>query len=335
MLALVTGATGFIGSHLVERLQKQGYQVRALARETSDLSFLQTTEAEIVFGDIRYLNSLRSAAKNVDIIFHAAAKVTPGWGSWQEFYADTVQGTENVLLAGINAGVQRFLHLSTGSIYGKACEGNTPANESTLSQMEFCPDRYYDWSKLQADQLVIDFSTQGKIESTIIRPGAVYGPRDRLFADRVYRHLSYPILVWPGRANPLYSILFVTDVADFAISVATKDQAVGQIYNIAPDKDVGLRDFANTMMQAMGKQKPQISIPYSVGYVFCLLAEQWSELRGVTEMPYLTRSGLQFLAKGMILDGSKATDELGWKSQVSIEEGTKRYVEWRRGQGTH
>jgi nucleoside-diphosphate-sugar epimerase len=164
----------------------------------------------------------------------------------------------------------------------------------------------------------------------MIRIGAIYGPRDRLLADRVYRHVSPPLIVWPGESNPKYSIVYATDAADFAILAATSDRAQGEVYNVAPPHEIRLRDFAAAMVKAMGKPKPQVTIPYSIAYFWCALMEEWSKLRRVEEMPYLTRSGLHFVNKGIYLDGSKAKQELGWEPKISLEEGTRLYVQWRR-----
>ncbi|MBL7119658.1 MAG: NAD-dependent epimerase/dehydratase family protein [Dehalococcoidia bacterium] len=119
MKTLVTGGTGFLGSHIVEALLAQGHEVRALARQTSDTSHLKTTSAELVYGDVEDYDSLPPAVEGVEIIFHAAGRVTPGWGKWQEFEGSIVKGTENVLRASAEAGVSRFLYVSSHTVYGK------------------------------------------------------------------------------------------------------------------------------------------------------------------------------------------------------------------------
>jgi nucleoside-diphosphate-sugar epimerase len=331
--ALVTGGTGFLGSHLVERLLERKYEVRVLARKTSNLTHLKTTKAEIVFGDVEDYESLRPAVKGVDVVYHAAARVTPGWGAWKRFESAIVKGTDNMLKASVEAGVPRFLHVSTGSVHGKLCEGDTPVSEATPCDVVFSRDSYYDFAKVQAEDIAFKYHKEGRIQVSIIRIGAIYGPRDRLLADRVYRHVSPPIILWPGRSNPKYSIVYVTDAADFAILVATSDRAQGEVYNVAPPHEIRLRDFAAAMVKAMGNPKFQVTIPYPIAYVWCALMEEWSRLRRVEEMPYLTRSGLHFVNKGIYLDGSKAREELGWEPKISLEEGTRLYVQWRIAQG--
>jgi len=330
MKALVTGSTGFLGSHVVERLLAEGYEVRALARTTSNITHLKNTGAEIVFGDIEDYDSLCPAVEGIDVVFHAAGRVTPGWGRWQQFEAPIARGTENMLRASAEAGCPRFLYVSTGGVYGEACEGDTPACESTPCQVVFGPDTYYESAKLRAETAAFEYHNQGKIQVSIIRPGAIYGPRDSLVADRVFRQVSPPVVVWPEASNPKYSIIFVTDAADCALLAATSDQAIGQIYNAAPPYSVRFREFAAIMIQAMGGSKLQLTIPYAMGYAWCALMEGWSSLRRVNDMPYLTRAALRFLNKGMFLDGSKARNELGWEPKVSIEEVTRIYVQWRR-----
>ena len=334
MKMLVTGGTGYIGSHIVERLLEQGHEVRVLARVTSNISHLKTTEAEIVFGDIEDYDSLCPIVEGVDVVIHAAARVMPGWGKWEDFEKTTVKGTENMLRASAEAGVKRFVYISSGTVLGEASYGDTPADESTPPGIAtFKYDTFYDHAKLQAEQIALDYHKQGKLSVTVARPCMVYGPRDKLLSDKSYRQFSVPIIVWPGRSNPRTAIVYVTDVADCIILAATSDKAVGEIYNIAPPEVVWFRDYGDAMIRAIGGRKIQITIPYFVGYLWCASMESWARLRRQKNIPYLTRSGMRFLNQGMHIDGSKARRELGWEPKVSVEEGTRLYVQWRRSQG--
>jgi nucleoside-diphosphate-sugar epimerase len=330
MKTLVTGASGMLGSHLVEHLVAQHHEVRAFVRKTSDISHLKTTGAEIISGDVGDYDSLLPAVKGVDVVFHAAARVMPGWGSWQEFEASIVKGTENVLRASAEAGVSRFLQVSSGSVYGQACCRGMPASESTPCELAFKPESYYDCAKLQAEKAAFDYQKEGKLQVSAIRPGWVYGPRDRLLTDRLTRQLQMPIVVWPGKANPRIPLVFASDVANCAILAATSDRAVGQVYNVAPLHEIRLRDFAVAMARALGRPEPKVFIPYGLAYAVCALSEAWSRLRRVKEIPYLTRSGLQHLNTEMLLDASKARKELGWEPKVSVSEGIRLWVQWQR-----
>jgi len=332
MRALVTGATGFLGSFIVEALLAHSHQVRALARSTSDTSHLETTGAEVVYGDIEDYDSLPRAVDGVDTVFHTAARVTPGWGKWIEFENTIVKGTSNLLRASAEADVSRFLFISSVTVGGKLVCGNTPADEETPAAVEFSADTYYDYAKKKAEEAVLDYHRQGRIRATVIRPAMIYGPRDRLLSDRVYRQTSNRIIVWPGKSNPRCAPIFVSDVAECAVLAATSDSAVGQVYNVAPPGEIWFQEFCGHMIKAQGGWRIQVTIPYWFAYACCAMMEAWSKLRRVKQMPYLTRSGLRFLNEGMYIDASKATRELGWQPTVSMEEGTRRYVEWRRTQ---
>lgn len=331
MKTLVTGGTGCVGSALVERLIYQGHEVRALVRKTSDLSHLETTGAQILFGDVQEYDSLKPAVEEVDVVFHAAAKVTPGWGTWQEFETATVKGTENLLKASADAKVPRFLQVSSYTVYEPAClSGETLVDESTPCSVTFAPDKYYDYAKLLAEQLCWEYHKQGKVKVSMIRIGSAYGPRDRLIADRIYKYVSFPIVLWPGRINARYAIVHASDVADLAILAATSEKAAGQVYNVAPPEMVRLRDFSDAMINAQGGIRIRGTVPFSVAYVWACLMEGIAKLRQAKEMPFVNRYFLEQCRSECCLNGSKAREELGWEPKISIDEGAKLYVQWRR-----
>jgi len=143
-----------------------------------------------------------------------------------------------------------------------------------------------------------------------------------------------PIVALPGDANPRLPLVYATDVADCAVRAATIDRAAGHIYNVVPPYEVRLRDFIDAMARALGRPEPRLFIPYGVAYGICAIAEAWARLRRIKEMPFLTRSAIQYSSTEILADASKAREELGWEPKVSIEEGTRLYAEWRRSQGS-
>jgi nucleoside-diphosphate-sugar epimerase len=333
MKTLVTGSTGCVGSAFVERLIARGYEVRALARRTSDLSHLKTTGAEIVFGDVTEYDTLPPVVKGIDIVFHCAAKVTPGWGTWPEYEANTVKGTENMLKASAEAGVKRFLQVSSVTVYGNACQkGDIPADETTPCEACKTPGTYYDYAKLLAEQACWEHHRQGKIQVSVIRIGSAYGPRDRLLADKNYINTVLPVVTWPGSHNPRYAVVHTYDIAELAILAAASDKAIGQVYNVAGPEPVRLKDFTRAMAQAQGGPKIVVTMPYSVACFFAALMEDFSKLRRAKKMPFLNRYSMGQIRKEGYLDGSKAKSELGWVPSISLEEGTRQYVQWRRQQ---
>ena len=332
MKTLVTGSTGGVGSAFVERLLAKGYEVRALARKTSDISHLKNTKAEIVFGDVTEYDTLRPIVKGIDIVFHCAAKVTPGWGTWAEYEATTVKGTENMLRASTEAGAKRFLQVSSMAVYGVACrKEGFPANENT--PCDAVKNQYYDYSKLMAEQACWEYNKQGKIPVSVIRIGSAYGLRDRLLSEKNYINTLAPLVVFPGSKNPRYAIVNSCDIAELAILAATSDKAVGQVYNVAGPDAVTLRDFTKAMAKAQGGPKIMVNMPISLAYFFGGLMEVFAKLMRSKSMPFLTRYHIEQLDEDGLLDGSKAKNELGWAPQITLEEGVKQYVQWRRSRG--
>jgi len=332
MKTLVTGGTGFLGSYIVEALLQQGHEVRALVRRTSDTSHLKSTAAELVCGDVEDYDTLPPAVEGTEIVFHAASKVTPGWGKWEDFENATNKGTENILKASAQAGVSRFLYTSSGSVYGSRRNNDIPPDECTPCEVACTPDTYYNYAKLKAEEAVLEYQKQGKLNVSVIRPLTIYGPRDGFTSDRIYKHMARQIIVWPGKANPKCAPVYASDVAECAILAATSDQAIGQAYNVAPPEEVRIREFCEYTIRAQGGSRLHVNIPFHLALFFAAIMEGWAKLRQQQEMPYLTRSSLRFFNEGGFVDGSKARRELGWEPKVSMEEGTKRYVEWRRSQ---
>jgi len=331
---LITGGTGLLGGHLVERMVQQGHKVRALVRTTSDIEHLRTTGAEIVYGNVEDYGSLVAAAQGMDVIIHAAARVLPGWGQWRDFQSCIVEGTENILNASIAAGVKKFVYVSSGTVVGKAAIGvEKPADENAPYLDTDKPSRemFYDCAKARAEQTVLDYHKQGKINATVVRPCMVYGPRCRLLTDRIYRYVKmFPVL--PGNAMAKTALVHVHDVADCVILAATSEKSSGQIYNISPEGVVTYRDFVNAMAKAAGKSELKIVIPLGLVYASAAVIEFWGRLIRSEDAPFLTRSDIKFVRDGMYIDSSKARKELGWQPKISIEEGCRQYVEWRKAE---
>jgi len=332
MKVLVTGATGFLGSHIVESLMRHGHEVRALARRTSNLRHLEHTGAEVVYGDVMDYDSLFAAANGVDIIIHAAGIVMPGWGKWEEYEDNNVSGTKNALVAGVEAGVKRFVYVSSTTVLGPAGCSEVPADESTQSDLVCTPDTYYDYAKMLGEQVALEYHKYGKIPVTVVRPAMIYGPRDRYIADRFHWLVKLPISFFPGKRNPKIPLVYVSDVADCTVLAAMNEKAVGEIYNVVPTEEVTFRHLALAMSKALGKPYRGVDIPLWLLYVGGVSMEWWGKLRRSKKPPLYTRAAVRFFNEGMNLKSGKAKSDLGWEPKVSIEEGCRLYVQWRRTQ---
>ena len=202
MKALVTGAAGFIGSHIVERLLAQGHEVRAFVRPTSDCSFLEGLGAELARGDVTDIESLRAAMPGIDAVFHAAANVS-NWGPWKEFEAVTVRGTENTLRAAADAGVKRFLQVSTNNVYDDRVRKRRRLDESGPFTTGPSAFGHYSLSKVLAKKAAFRYHAEGALAVSAIRPGWVYGPRDRNLVPYMVDFVRSPLAAWVGDRDPI------------------------------------------------------------------------------------------------------------------------------------
>ena len=326
MNALVTGATGFLGSQLVERLRFLGHRVRALVY--GPLGGLREGPGiEIFLGDITSLPSALSAVAGIDVVFHSAALVT-NWAPWPRFREITVQGTENMLRAARQAHVQRFLHISTIRVYDdRACRRQGTVTEDTpLGARGFRAFGHYARAKVMAEKLVWSFARE--LPVSVIRPAWIYGPGDVTIMPPIVRYLRSPWARWPSRHDPCADPIFVSDVADCAITAALAPASIGQAYHASPPRRIGLREFLGAVCQALGITPPLGSAPYFVSACAAHAAEWWARLIGSQSPPVLDRAGLAILTEDVRHCSRKAEAELGWTARVGLAQGAAATAAW-------
>ena len=258
---LVTGATGLLGSHIVEQLRKRDMPVRVLVRRGADRSWLETQGVEFVEGDITEPASLERACAGVDAVYHSAAKVGD-WGPWEEFQRVTIDGTRNMLAAAASAGVRRFVHISSISVYGYYTNDMT-IDETFATAYGLYRWAYYSKSKVAAEELAWDAHRSGKIEVTIIRPAWIYGPRDRTTIARLYRMVRNGQAKILGRGDNRLNVVYAGNIAEAAIAAAASPKAVGEAFNISNDAEINaagvLRPVGQDLWGAAGKAARALS----------------------------------------------------------------------------
>lgn len=329
MKALVTGATGFLGSHIVERLVQKGDDVRALVRPSSDTCLLQEWGVELVNGDVRKPDSLATAMSGVDVVYHTAAMVSE-WDPWRDFKTTTIDGTRNVLRAASQAGVPRFLHVSTDGVYSlKALKGRI-TEESPLEK-RFGWGDYYRRSKSAAEKIARRYAADGNMGVTIVRPALLLGERDCAMFPGVLRFLNSGVSTYLGSGDNRLPYVYAGDVADACIAGATDDRAAGQIYNVVSDEQVTQKSLFAAVAEATGLKPPSRVMPKPLAYGLGMLIEAWCVFaRRRKVRPELTRFAVILFAYDYHEDASKLRRELGWEPRVPLKEAVRRCVEWHR-----
>ena len=325
-VALVTGATGLVGTYLVERLVADGWHVRALVRAPAQAPWLEAAGASLIAGDIMDGSRFRAAAEGCDAIFHAAAVVTAG-GGWETFRTANIGGTENAIAAAAASGA-KLLHVSSVAVYGGAARyRDTPTDEET--PLGPLPDgAHYARSKRDAELLVLQAHADKRIWACAVRPDVIYGRRDRQFVPRLAKAMDRGFFPIFGGGRSTMAIVHATSVADGAVRAVETDAAGGRVYNLANDFDVTVNEFVRLGAEGLGRtvRKVPVAIPLArAGFKAISLA-----LR-VTKGPSMSRDAvntLWFLSKDNPFSSERARRELGWAPKVRPEISIPEAFRW-------
>jgi nucleoside-diphosphate-sugar epimerase len=328
MTVLVTGASGFLGSHIAERLVRRGDRVRCLVRSTSQTDFLEELGVELVRGDITDAPGLVGAFDGVDTVYHAAAMVDD-WGPWEKFRTVTINGTRNMLKAASAAGVGRFLHVSTDGVY-KLSDLPKGVNEESPFETHFGPLDYYRRSKTAAEKVARRFHDSGSVQVSIVRPALILGERDAAMLPSLIAFLKSKSASVVGDGTNRLPIVYAGDVADLCILAATSPNGAGRTYNAVNPEHITQADLYETIAEHTGVRAPTRHIPFRALYVLAAAMEATSRLRGWSHRPELTRFGLNLIGLDYQEDPTRAMSELGWSPEVGMEKAVMRSVEWAR-----
>jgi len=338
--ALVTGATGLVGSHIVEQLGNDDWRIRALVRDTSargEVSWLQAHGVELARGDILDLSSFSDAARGCDVVFHTAAAVTPPANRvhpYDAYRVPNVDGTRNAIAAAARTGA-RLLHLSSVAVYGPEARYATSAgvglNEDAA--LDPLPDHaYYARSKRESEELVMAAHADGQIWATAVRPVVIYGPRDRQFIPRVSRLLRFGIAPAVNGGRAVMSIVHAAHVAEGAILAATSGRAGGRAYNLANDFDVTWREFYRLAGAGLGKRVRMLSVSSSVARTGLAVMKRVMNFFTRGGLNVITSASIDFMARDNPFSSERARRELGWDPQLRPETGVPDAFRWWREQ---
>jgi nucleoside-diphosphate-sugar epimerase len=327
-LHLVTGATGLLGSHIVEKLVARGDRVRAFVRSGSSTGFLQTLGVERVVGDLTDRESCRRAVQGVGTVYHCAAKVGD-WGKWREFEVACLDGTRNLADVSIEEGIGRFLHISSTSAYGHPREGGPPIDESAeLGQRLWPLWDYYTRSKVDCERLLWDLAETRGLPLTVIRPSWLYGERDRTTLERLVGRLRRGKVPLIGRGDNPLSAIYAGNVADAAILAACDSGSVGEAYNVTHQGQLTQREFLELFIQAIGAPPIRRRISYRLTFAASFLIEAVARLRGRKSPPMITRYAAWLMGRSLSYSTAKAESKLGWKPSLGNRESIERSVRW-------
>lgn len=319
-LAVVTGASGFVGSHVVDALLRRGARVRCILRQTSSRRWLEGKPVEIVVAGLDDAPALEAALAGAAWIVHAAGLTSAR--SAAAFHEANVGGTERMIRAALTVGpsLRRFLYVSSLAASGPSRDG-APVTETFVPR----PASDYGVSKLRAEELV--HQVRDQIPVCSIRPPAVYGPRDEATL-KVFVALKWhlrPELKAGGR----FSMVYVEDLADAMIAALEDDRARGEVFFVSEPDACDYDRLGRAAMEAMGTWAVPLRPPGWLLTTAALAGEIWGGIAG--RPPFLSRRKLREIGAGdWICSSAKIRSTLGWVPQVPLEEGLRRTVAWYR-----
>jgi nucleoside-diphosphate-sugar epimerase len=315
MKALVTGATGFIGSHLCEELVRRGYEVSCLSRKTSHLKWIENLDLKLVKGDCTDKECLLDIVGGFDYVFHLAGLTKSC--SPDDFFCINAKGTKNLIeaVAERNPAVRRFIYLSSLAAVGPSRNG-MPVQEETNA----LPVSDYGRSKLEGEKNVLKYKEH--IPVTVLRPPAVYGPRDKDMLV-LFKMIKKGFFFDLGKCY--YSLLYVDDLVRGIVLSAENQEAEGRVYFLCDNKVYTGGDIAKEISSALDVKAMPVKVPKFVMPFFAFIGER------INRQGIINRDRIKdFRHSHWICSPGKAQEQIGFIPKIGIKEGIKWTADWYR-----
>src|SRR5712692_4010926 len=321
---LVTGATGFIGGHVAQRLvRERRADVRALVRDPAKAQGLSKLGVEVVTGNLTDLASLERAVSGCSMVIHAAAQVS-SVPSRAAFEQSNVAGTDNLLRAAATAHVARFVHLSSIAVFGLAASGEV--NDQT--RCAHSGDPYCD-TKCDAEERAFRAHREGRLPVTILRPSAVYGPGSTHWSVVPIKRIKKGKMRLFNGGRGLLNYVYIDNLVDAILLAAQDDRAPGEAF-IVNDGAVTWREFFGALARMAGRNGIP-SIPLWAAKLWVRYRNLVAALRG--ESFRVHPNALGFLVATAVYRQTAIEQKLGHRSRVGLEEGLRRTEAWFRASG--
>ena len=335
MKALVTGASGFIGSHLATSLLEAGHDTVCMVRPNTDTSHLEK-DIRIVVGDITDTKALAEATEGVEVVYHLAA--IPNWQgdmTDEDYHQVNVLGTKLLLEASIQSGVKKFVFTSSLEAVGPSQDGK-PVDEVTRAQ----PRNIYGQSKHEAENIIQDFCAKGLMDASIVRLPMIYGPRNMLHLKRYFKMANtgfYPLV---GDGSALMEFCYVKNAVHGLILAAEKGKS-GEVYFISDFRSYSLKEVVEAIGDGLKVKVRFLKMPVPVAMTLGLSIEVLSKvfrfypfIFAGTGRPAFSRSSVKWMSESLLYcDITKAKTELGYTAPYTLEQGIAENIQWYRSIG--
>ena len=312
----ITGATGLVGSHVVEEAVRRGHRVRALVRGSSDTRWLDSQGVEKVAGDLEDVDALRRGVAGADWVFNCAAKVGD-WGSLEEFRRLNVAALGLLLDAAVEVKVARFVHVSSLGVY----EGRDHfGTDETVPTAENALDGYTR-SKNEAEALALKYHRERGLPVAVVRPGFIYGERDRTVLPKLIHSLRTGRFAYFGSGDQALNCIYAKNLVHALFLAAESPNAVGEVFNVTDGARVSKKQFIGRVAELAGLKPPRRRIPLFLARFLANVLERRAIRRGDTTPPLVNKARYKFLGLNLDYSIEKARRVLGYSPPFTTEAG--------------
>jgi nucleoside-diphosphate-sugar epimerase len=315
----ITGATGLVGGHAAEEALRRGHRVRALVRPTSDTRWLDQWGVEKIAGDLEDEQALRRGLAEADWVFNCAAKVGD-WGTLDEFRRLNVEALRLLLEAACSAKIERLVHVSSLGVYeGRDHYGTDETVPPAANSLDA-----YTRSKSEAEALAIDYHKKRGLPVAVIRPGFIYGERDRTVLPKLLVNLRRGTFAYFGSGEQVLNCIYVKNLVHGLFLAAENPAAVGEIFNLTDGELVTKTRFVGRVAELAGLKPPSRHIPLSLARFLATVVENIAKLRGAKNPPIINKARFKFLGLNLDYSIEKARRMLTYEPPYTFEQGIER-----------
>lgn len=313
---LVTGASGFLGRRIVQKLVEHGHHVHALVRSSSKTESLQLPGVELFYGDVTDMQAVDPAFEGIDYVIHAAAGTV---GPDAAILRTTVEGTRNILALSMKHKPEKLVYISSCAVYGV---GEYQLNQRITEQspLERYPEKrgIYSWSKIEAERIVTGYMQQENTRIVCLRPGTIFGRGGRNFSPMIGFAKNGKYFVVINRRDFILPLVYVDNLVDAVMLVMTNRSSSGQIYNVVDPYQIDKRYYMDTFIRKLYPGSKVLYFPYSL--LAGAVSPQERMLLLLGRKPYISRYRLLSSQNPVVYSSDKIMKELGWTSLHTFED---------------
>ncbi|MCL5771805.1 MAG: NAD-dependent epimerase/dehydratase family protein [Actinobacteria bacterium] len=322
MKILVTGATGFTGSHLVKRLlEDKNNEIRVIVRNEKKAEWLKEIGVEVIVADITDKEAVFNAVKGMDKVFHVAAAYREAGKDDSYYWNINYNGSKYIFDACLEYNIKRLVHTSTIGLVSSV--KNPPSNE----EEPYSPGDVYQNSKCEAEKEALRYAREKGLPVSIVRPAAIYGPGD-LRMLKMFKMIAEKKWIFFGNGKAFLHMVYIDDLIDGYLLCSEKQEAIGEVFIIGGEKYVTLNKLSALIANEFKVKPPSIHLPYKPMEALAVIVEKIWKLLKIKKQPPIYKRRVSFFKKNRAFSIEKAKKLLGYNPKIDLVTGIHLTAQW-------